>query len=153
MYFKVGQIVAAKNSKTNCWYRGKITQIFPDDNIDNEKFQVFYVDFGYSEILSIKKLYPIKKTFSTYPQQCVQLEIFNTRIENIPSFRKYIDEVSQKTDYFYAMIYNVGETLEVFLYGYHNNEAFCINDEILKRGYGIQISKVSRSSFHYMKLT
>ena len=145
-------MVAAKSRITNNWLRGKITKIFTDDNIDNEAFEVFYVDLGYSEILNIKDLYPLKKAFSTYPIQSVQLEIFNTKIVKVDKFREYIQEASNKTDYLYAIVNNVGETLEVFLYGYYNDEVFCINEEIVKREYGYEIEKVSQSSFHYMKI-
>ena len=100
--------------------------------------EVFYIDFGFYETVSIKDIYPLKTKFCRYPSQCLQLTLAGIKIDKISSFKEYLDYASSKSDYFYAIVKEtLGENyLEVMLFGNFENKTFCINKEAIELKYG-----------------
>lgn len=54
-----GELVAARSSHDNLWYRGQVTSIR-----DNDVLQVFFVDFGFCEWLPIKEVKALDDRFT-----------------------------------------------------------------------------------------
>jgi len=103
------------------------------------KVEVFYVDLCYSDIVSMKDIYPIKKEFLKYPSQYIQFELSNIVIEEVSEFKIYLHEASNETKYFYAIVHKKSEeeenSLEVFLSYLFENKVTSINDELISLGY------------------
>jgi hypothetical protein len=102
------------------------------------KIEVFYIDLGYSDLVSMKDLYRIKKCFLAYPIQYIQLELSNIIIENISDFKNYLNTASNESNYFYAIVNKKSNeleaNLEVFLCGLFEKEATSINNELISLG-------------------
>ncbi|XP_013416965.1 tudor domain-containing protein 1 [Lingula anatina] len=63
-----GEIVVAQFSDDDLWYRAKVI----DTDMENEKVEVFYMDFGNTEWVSESRLRTIKKHYLELPFQAVE---------------------------------------------------------------------------------
>ena len=100
--------------------------------------EVFFIDFGFYETVSIKDIYPLKTKFCQYPSQRLQLTLAGIKINKIAFFKEYLDYASLKSDYFYAIVKKtLGENyLEVMLFGNFEDKTFCINKEAIELEFG-----------------
>jgi staphylococcal nuclease domain-containing protein 1 len=60
-----GEIVSAKYTEDNQWYRAKVVRNVPE----SKSVEVIYVDYGNSETLPLTRVVPLPSQFSALPQQ------------------------------------------------------------------------------------
>ncbi|GAB1597263.1 hypothetical protein Ahia01_000002700 [Argonauta hians] len=109
----VDELVAAKFSQDNQWYRG---QIISETSADT--YEVFFVDYGNSECVHKLQLQPFPSQFTQYPKQALHCYIANvSRISDKEDFSqlicsnvcKYKIEESAPKNMFQVVIYSSDE--------------------------------------------
>ena len=100
--------------------------------------EVFYIDFGFYETVSIKETYSLKQSFCIYPAQHIQFGIAGMKITQVKNFKDYLDNASLKSDYFFAIVKKITprNDLEVMLFGSFDDETFSVNSDIARFGIG-----------------
>jgi len=77
------------------WYRGKVTEVLADEN----KVDVFFVDYGDSEYLSCSELLPMPAMLRRLPFQAIECSCLDIEPVDI----QWNDDVCDK---FYDLYYN-----------------------------------------------
>lgn len=112
---------------------------------------MYYDDLGYYDTVSIKQISGVKDSFTHHPTQSVRFELENITITKLNEFKEFLDEISEKCDYFYAIIKKIHtDLLEVCLFYHFEQEVFNLNQEIIKLGYGF-IRNKNIPLFRYIK--
>ena len=138
------EVVAAKFSVDNSWYRGQILKVH-----DNSMFTVFFLDYGNSECLSSNQLQPLPRSFVSYHRQAIHCKLHNACIskDGLLQFAKLVLNneckykiISQSNEIYNVVVYSSnGECLnemfrEEFINGYmseteslkSNPQALCL---------------------------
>lgn len=61
---RVGEVVSAKFTEDNQWYRAKVTR----NVAESKSVEVIYVDYGNSEVIPLSRVVPLPSQFSSLPQ-------------------------------------------------------------------------------------
>lgn len=84
---KIMDLVIAKFSVDSCWYRAKILNQFED------KFKVFFVDFGNIDTVSLENIRKWNSRFNFLPFQAILCRLFDIKVieKNRTSAIKYLE--------------------------------------------------------------
>ena len=79
---RAGELVAAKFSEDNTWYRGKVKRV---DRTTN-KAEILYYDFGNTETIPIKQLASLPSKFTTLPPQAKEARLSYLALPEVPEY-------------------------------------------------------------------
>ncbi|XP_071816788.1 tudor domain-containing protein 1-like isoform X2 [Apostichopus japonicus] len=131
----LGEIVLAKYSKDKKWYRSRV--IF----VDEDKIEVFHVDYGTSDWVTRKDVRPALPQFLHLPFQAVQcrldgLEESQECKEQRDNSRNYFEDVATGHPLVaYVVERDIDNLLYLKLYNTKGEEDICINKALLDKGY------------------
>ncbi|KAG0287631.1 hypothetical protein BGZ96_008470 [Linnemannia gamsii] len=74
-----GEIVSAKFTEDNQWYRAKVIRSVPE----SKSVEVLYVDYGNSETIPLTRVVPLPSQFSSLPQQAQEAVLSYVKVPEI----------------------------------------------------------------------
>ncbi|KAG0060709.1 hypothetical protein BGZ90_003919 [Linnemannia elongata] len=74
-----GEIVSAKFTEDNQWYRAKIIRSVPE----SKSVEVIYVDYGNSETIPLTRVVPLPSQFSSLPQQAQEAVLSYVKVPEL----------------------------------------------------------------------
>ncbi|KAF9928343.1 hypothetical protein FBU30_002424 [Linnemannia zychae] len=74
-----GEIVSAKFTEDNQWYRAKILRTLPE----SKSAEVIYVDYGNTETIPLSRVVPLPSQFSSLPQQAQEAVLSYVKVPEI----------------------------------------------------------------------
>ncbi|XP_033096650.1 uncharacterized protein LOC117100914 isoform X2 [Anneissia japonica] len=85
----VGELVCAKHAEDNTWYRARVTST----NAEENTVEVFFLDYGNSEVVPESSLRPMLPQFLHLPFQAVECFLYNLEVKQ---FDGEIDEARRQ---------------------------------------------------------
>lgn len=85
---QVGVYCAAKFSEDDGWYRAMVS------TVHGNSVEVFYVDYGNSEVLSLERVKKLKPEFVELPAQAIQCSLPNAKNFSTAASNRFIELVS-----------------------------------------------------------
>ncbi|KAJ2858245.1 hypothetical protein GGI22_003345 [Coemansia erecta] len=85
---KAGQLVSACYTAGDEWHRAKIRKVLPS----KKEFEVAYIDFGNSEVLSINRIRPLASRFSGLAAQAHEAQLAFVRLPDDSFAPDYVPE-------------------------------------------------------------
>ncbi|XP_050043545.2 uncharacterized protein [Dermacentor andersoni] len=128
----VGEFVAARSSEDSLWYRAQVVSLGK-----GERLMVSYVDFGFSEWLSLNEVRALDPRFTHLPVQSQQSSLVDSELCSLSDetdwdaemFRSFLQCVADKILLVETVCYKEG-VLHVKLFFYRDNAVYSVTDYI-----------------------
>ncbi|XP_054707798.1 tudor domain-containing 6-like [Uloborus diversus] len=75
----VGELICAKCSMDNSWYRGCVEEILP-----NDVYKILFIDYGNTEEVNKRSIQCLPTNLATYPSFCIPVKVLNKDILTKP---------------------------------------------------------------------
>jgi len=127
----IGEIVVAKFSKDNCWYRARVIDRKPEIS----SVKVFFVDYGNSETVPESRIRDIRPEFLHFPFQAVECRLAKVELYRDPNkmrraltiFKNEVDGKNMTAN----VVDVIGDTLFLELFASENESDLSINLSLL----------------------
>ena len=96
------------------------------------------MDYGFSEILPIKNAFPIKNSFLSTREACIQIELACIELKQGVSLAKAFRDIVENSTHFIAHVYKVNaNVMQVYLFSISkaNKKQTFVNDLLVEKGY------------------
>ncbi|KAK6618311.1 hypothetical protein RUM44_002763 [Polyplax serrata] len=133
-----GQVVLAKYSTDNKWYRAKIL----DSEPENDVFRVFFVDYGNEEYVRLSGIRAIEPMFLHLPFQAIYCQIYGLKVKGEEA-AEYLYEVQHKRNLFIKIAHVFPENEIHLLVHLLDRERNNIGHELLRKGYALEKAEMN----------